>query len=399
MRLAWAAKVSSEFARKAIAIANELGSDPNHFMACMAFESGETFSPSIVNHVSGATGLIQFMRPTARSLGTTTTALAGMSAEDQLDYVRAYFKPYRGKLKTLDDFYMAILWPAAVGKPSSYVLFDGSKDKTRKAYSQNKGLDANKDGLVTKSEAAAQPRLKLAKGLKAPYVGEVDTGDDDVGLPIPVPRERPATAPQTGADGEPDTKFIQTSLLAMNYATGRIDGLPGGKLFGAITAFLTDWNERDGDITPPKNNDDYYDIADDLTKEIHYALAEGFKRPVTKERAEAKPEVVEEIAPEAKTQKRGILATAWAAIVAFFGGLMQTFGGYLSSAWNWITGNKDQLPEAVTDPGWLQWGFGKIAALPPAFWLFIGAGVLAFVSVGLIRTLRQTVDDVRTGKR
>ena len=86
-------------------------------MAAMAFETGrDKFSASSVNRISGATGLIQFMPSTAIGLGTTTAALAAMTAEDQLEYVERYFKPYRNRLNTLEDLYMAILWPIAVGK-------------------------------------------------------------------------------------------------------------------------------------------------------------------------------------------------------------------------------------------------------------------------------------------
>ena len=116
MAIAWGAKVSAEFRRKVIDLCEWLGADPSHLMAAMAFETGETFSASVRNRASGATGLIQFMPSTARSLGTTTDKLAAMTAEDQLDYVRKYFAPYRNKMTTLSDVYMAILWPAAVAK-------------------------------------------------------------------------------------------------------------------------------------------------------------------------------------------------------------------------------------------------------------------------------------------
>lgn len=46
---------------------------------------------------SGATGLIQFMPATAQGMGTTTAALAAMSAVQQLDYVQRYFKPYAAR--------------------------------------------------------------------------------------------------------------------------------------------------------------------------------------------------------------------------------------------------------------------------------------------------------------
>ncbi len=159
--LLWGDKVDEDFAQKAIRIANELGVDPNLLMSCMAFESGETFSPSILNGAgSGAVGLIQFMPSTAEGLGTTSADLAEMTAVEQLDYVRAYFMPYKGKLSSLEDIYMTILWPAAVGKSNDYVLW--SRGTT--AYRQNAGLDVNGDGSVTKGEAAAKVREKVERG-------------------------------------------------------------------------------------------------------------------------------------------------------------------------------------------------------------------------------------------
>jgi len=89
----------------------------------MAFESMRTFSASIQSPHTKATGLIQFMPSTAKALGTSIDALKRMTPLAQLDYVRIYFEPYRGKLRDLSDLYMAILWPKAVGKPLSYVLF------------------------------------------------------------------------------------------------------------------------------------------------------------------------------------------------------------------------------------------------------------------------------------
>jgi hypothetical protein len=138
----------------------------------MAFESAETFSPSVLNGAgSGAVGLIQFMPSTAAALGTSTEALAKMTAENQLDFVRQYFAPQRGRLQSLDDVYMAILWPGAIGKPNDFVLFDKSDTAHPKRYIQNAGLDFNGDGKVTKAEAAARVRAMLDKGLKPENAG------------------------------------------------------------------------------------------------------------------------------------------------------------------------------------------------------------------------------------
>jgi hypothetical protein len=90
-----------------------------------------------------------------------------MTPENQLDYVEKYFAPNKNKLNSLEDVYMAILWPAAIGKPNSYVLFS----KPSPAYNQNSGLDADNDGNVTKAEAAAKVRAKLTKGLGANFIG------------------------------------------------------------------------------------------------------------------------------------------------------------------------------------------------------------------------------------
>lgn len=160
-QIAWGRKVSPRFKSKVILISAVLGCDPSHLMAAMAFETGETFSPSVRNARSGATGLIQFMPKTAKALGVTTDALAAMAPEEQLDYVGAYFSPYEGRLSTLSDLYMAILWPRAVARDDAFVLFSAPQA----VYAQNAGLDANRDGQVTKGEAAAKVFAKLAKGL------------------------------------------------------------------------------------------------------------------------------------------------------------------------------------------------------------------------------------------
>lgn len=160
--MAWGAKVSAVFRDRVRWIAEDLELDANDLMACMAWESGRSFRPDVKNMAgSGATGLIQFMPSTARALGTTVEALGRMTAEDQLNFVWKYFKPHKGRLKSLADIYMAILWPAGVGKPDDYALFTGGV-----AYRQNAGLDTDRDGRVTKIEAARKVLGLLEEGLR-----------------------------------------------------------------------------------------------------------------------------------------------------------------------------------------------------------------------------------------
>lgn len=160
--IAWGAKVSQTFRDRVWWICRTLDFNPDDLMACMAWESGRSFSPSKQNLAgSGATGLIQFMPATARSLGTTTAALAQMTAENQLNFVYKYLRPWKGKVKDLSDLYMTILWPKAVGKPADYALFTGGV-----AYRQNAGLDTNRDGRVTKAECSAKLYAMKAEGMR-----------------------------------------------------------------------------------------------------------------------------------------------------------------------------------------------------------------------------------------
>ncbi len=135
-------------------------------MSCMAFETGESFSPAVRNPTGSATGLIQFMSTTARFLSTTTNKLAAMTAVKQMDYVEKYFQPYAGKVHTIEDVYMVIFCPKAVGKPDDYVLYDEGR-----SYRDNIGLDINRDDRITKREAGLKVRGKLVLGNSKGYQG------------------------------------------------------------------------------------------------------------------------------------------------------------------------------------------------------------------------------------
>jgi hypothetical protein len=147
-----------EFQAAVTDTAGRLGIPEEHLYAAMSFETGGTFNPGIRNAAgSGATGLIQFMPSTAKGLGTSTEELAGMSRARQMHYVEKYLSNKGiGPNSSLDDIYMAILFPAAVGKGDDYVLFGqgAMSGYTGRAYDQNRGLDKNGDGSITKKEAA-----------------------------------------------------------------------------------------------------------------------------------------------------------------------------------------------------------------------------------------------------
>ncbi|WP_341232365.1 hypothetical protein [uncultured Methylophaga sp.] len=164
--LVWGAKVSKEFRAKVREIAEDLNINADWLMSVMAFETGKTFDPSQPNLAGGgATGLIQFLPSTARALGTTTGALSRMTAAQQLDFVEKYYAQYSSRIRNLGDAYMAVLWPAAIGKPDSFVMWTSS-GLTERQYNANAGLDKNQNGQITRGEAVERVEKMFIEGQK-----------------------------------------------------------------------------------------------------------------------------------------------------------------------------------------------------------------------------------------
>jgi hypothetical protein len=148
-----------EFIKKVQSVAAKLRVSPTDLLACMAFETGRTFNPSLRNRI-GATGLIQFIPKTAIGLGTTTDYLASLTRAQQMDWVEKYFM--NGPLPkvanpTLEDLYMAIIWPAAVGQKNDYIMWRAGSIQ----YQQNP-LDVGGKGYITKADAASYVRNQVA---------------------------------------------------------------------------------------------------------------------------------------------------------------------------------------------------------------------------------------------
>ena len=213
--------LTPEFQQKVEAIEQRLRMAPGSLLAVMRFETGGSFNPAEKNRAgSGATGLIQFMPSTAKSLGTSTDALAKMSAEDQLEYVEKYLTPYKGKLGTVRDAYMAVLYPKAIGKPDWYPLFTSGT----KAYELNAGLDRDKKGMVTVADAVA--RVQQAGDEETPAT---------MTARAPMPQ---ASQPAAVAEAAPEPAALAqgtdwASLLFSDESPARV---PGGESTGG-----TDW--------------------------------------------------------------------------------------------------------------------------------------------------------------
>jgi len=164
--LAWGKKVSAEFREILYQGCANMGwteRAASYLMACMAFESAESFNPAIKNMAgSSGTGLIQFMDATAKDLGTTTAELARMTPEQQLRWVFKYFDQF-AKLKTpmvkLSDIYMGILKPKYIGASDETLIIISPAE-----FRPNSGLDTNKDNAISKAEAASKVEAMLEKG-------------------------------------------------------------------------------------------------------------------------------------------------------------------------------------------------------------------------------------------
>ena len=155
-----------EFKLKVIEIAEKLGINPDWLMLVFYIETAASVY-KVINHriqnSIGATGLIQFMKSTAIALGTTTDSLKRMSNVEQLEYVYKYLRPYAGSMKNCQDVYLAVFFPAAIGKPDDWVLQSKTLSPGTIA-SQNQLYDLNKDGKITVGEIKQKILSFIPKG-------------------------------------------------------------------------------------------------------------------------------------------------------------------------------------------------------------------------------------------
>lgn len=134
------------------ALAKKYDVDAGDLLGLMWSESGINAQ---ARNPSGATGLIQFMPDTARALGTTTDAIYRMNRTQQLALVDKFFQ--MNKLPsgaTAGQLYASVFLPAYSRKADNFVVARavGANDAGKvqpKWYSQNAGLDMNRDGAIT----------------------------------------------------------------------------------------------------------------------------------------------------------------------------------------------------------------------------------------------------------
>lgn len=149
--LIWGAKVNCAFREKVVDISKDLWGESkkiekaNMLMAVFAWESDGTFATDVPNRWdSGATGLIQIMPDTYKSLTqkqptlvktskyfdknlTVIEELATLTELQYLDIVKQYFLPLKEKEVEFIDFYLQVLFPASAGR-KEHTVFAQTKD-------------------------------------------------------------------------------------------------------------------------------------------------------------------------------------------------------------------------------------------------------------------------------
>jgi putative chitinase len=200
-------------------------------------------------------------------------------------------------------------------------------------------INGGTNGLADRKEWLAKARRTFVEDLDEAESPEEVDGD---ALAFHAPAVPPPNAVQI--------EVVQRKLAGMNYWPGRVDGKWGGVLAGAIAGFKNDRN------LPGENV-----IDSALLAELDKADAEGFKRPVAEERANAKPA---DLAPKVVAVRESLksrLIALWTLIItsvtSFFGAVVDKFGDLQSDPLvRKIIGMIGSVP-------WYVWGAGLCGAV------------------------------------
>lgn len=233
--LRFTSDITDDFFPRLKAIAEELEADPLHMLAVMYSESGVRATAHNDNPKNlppeqryNASGLIQFMPPTLVGLGYFSghAAFRQLTATAQLNYVRKYYLPYKGKLKSAAALYVATFLPAFVDNASDMGFVLTAKGGIRGwAFAPNAAFDADGDLKITVKELG-DAVARNAKGGRWDELAARLTGE---GLPEEATEAPPADLRTTFG--------LQCALKAAGFDPGPLDGQPGPKTTAAVLAF------------------------------------------------------------------------------------------------------------------------------------------------------------------
>jgi hypothetical protein len=158
------ARTSPAFRAGLYSLATLNGWNPDAIAAVISHESG--FDPSARSSSSSAAGLLQIINATARALGTTSDAIAEMSAEEQLPIIEAFYSRFLGQAGIPLEDYLLVGYGRndAIGQPDGYPLdcAESLDPAERRRYEVNAGLDAGGKGCITAGDVRASIRAVVA---------------------------------------------------------------------------------------------------------------------------------------------------------------------------------------------------------------------------------------------
>ena len=213
------------------AICLELGCEPLHLAQVIMAESG--WYPNAHNLNGHASGLFQAMPATLKGLGyapgldpvARAESFRGLTAAEQMPWLRRYYMPYKGRLGSLAACYLSTFMPAYLDHANEPGVVLASKGLRGFIYNANRGFDANGDMSISVSELA----LACGRAARGNRWSQVVV-DISLGVQAPVNNV-------PGSAGTRDVIAMQQRLLSKGHSPGPIDGAIGPKTYAALVAF------------------------------------------------------------------------------------------------------------------------------------------------------------------
>lgn len=128
-------------------LADYLGVPPLWVVSVWYNESG--LNKSIINGI-GAAGLNQMTPATLQQYGLTPQQYAAKSVAEQVEVMKQFYAPVKGRIKRAGDLYLYNFWPAAI--INNYYSQQAIARKGQAAYDSNSSLDYNNDGVITRKD-------------------------------------------------------------------------------------------------------------------------------------------------------------------------------------------------------------------------------------------------------
>ena len=169
------------------------------------------------------------------------------------------------------------------------------------------------------------------------------------------------------------TKAVQEDLVKMNYhEVGDVDGKFGGKVRGAVTAFMTDRGKTsiNGEITT------------EVVQEIDAAMAEGWSRPIKPERANA---TAKDIADKVPIVNQTWWQKLWAYILGVPTAATAVFKSIFGDQGDTITSYMQPVKDLL-------------AAIPTEVYLVAVVGVAVAIFIQAKRVQDRTVQAYQRGE-